>query len=273
RTYQAGLRIDDPQISEAHALLSLRGEALVLLPLRRRIYVEHRPMESVTLRAGMQLGLAPRIDLTVEEVALPTTVLGIEGEGLPAQVLTHTCSLVLHPQPRLEPGTLDRAAAIFWPADVWWRMRPAGGADVDFEPGTRVTVQGQQVWGIAFSLSTAGQSPTLQSPFGAVHIISQFDTVHLQTGSGGTLVLAGQLARVVSELVTIGAPISWEGLAAQIWSDLPDRDLLRKRWDVLMVQLRKRLKEGGIRPDLIRSTGTGLVELVRMEGDLVEDRA
>ena len=40
RIWGAALRLDDPQISEAHALVSMRGTALKLLALRGRFVVD-----------------------------------------------------------------------------------------------------------------------------------------------------------------------------------------------------------------------------------------
>jgi pSer/pThr/pTyr-binding forkhead associated (FHA) protein len=47
RTWSAAVRIDDPDVSEAHALVSLRGERLWLLALRRRFTVSGKVVEAV----------------------------------------------------------------------------------------------------------------------------------------------------------------------------------------------------------------------------------
>ena len=75
----------------------------------------------------------------------------------------------------------------------------------------------------------------------------------------------------LSELVAVGAPGPWEDIAASLWSEVSDRNQLRRRWDVLLFRLRQRLREGGVRPDLLRSSRVGLVELVLLPGDVVED--
>ncbi len=273
RTWSAALRVDDPHVSEAHALVSLRGEALVLLPLRRRLYVDNRPVDAVTLTGGQRIRLAPHIELVVEELAVPDHVLALEGDGLPAQALGGTCSLVLLPQPGLEPGLLDRASAVFWPNDGRWRMRVAGGEDADLDEGTSFQVDGRRFRGVRMALASAGQTPTRVDGYGPVRIVAQYDTVHIHRGNGPPLVLTGQMARLVSELVAVGNALAWEEVAGALWPQLGDRDVLRKRWDVLLVRLRERLRDGGVRPDLVQSTRSGLVELVRQEGDTVEDRA
>ncbi len=272
RTWTAALRIDDPLVSEAHALVSLRGDALVLLALRRRIYVDNRPVDPVELSPGLRVRLTPQIELRVEELALPKDVLGLEGDGLPAQVLTGTRSLVFQPEPSLEPRLVERAAAVLWPNEHRWRFRLAGGPDADLEVGTRFQAGGRSFRGVSMTLASAGQTPTRADSFGPLKIVSFFDSVHLHRADGVPLVLSGQMARVMAELVAIGNPVAWEELAGQLWPTLTEREVLRRRWDVLMVRLRERLREAGIRSDLVQSTGHGLVELVRQEGDVVEDR-
>jgi hypothetical protein len=57
-----------------------------------------------------------------------------------------------------------------------------------------------------------------------------------------------------------------------LWPEIPDRDQIRRRWDVLLVRLRDRLRALGVRPDLVRSSRNGLVELVLQPGDSVDDQ-
>lgn len=114
RTWAAALRIDDPDVSEAHAMVSLRGERLWLLALRRRFAVAGKVVEAVPLVEGARVRLAPGIELVVGQVSLPDHVMGIEGPGLAPQVLPGTCSLVEDPRPRVAPGRLEDARAVFW---------------------------------------------------------------------------------------------------------------------------------------------------------------
>lgn len=61
-------------------------------------------------------------------------------------------------------------------------------------------------------------------------------------------------------------------IAQELWPDQPVDLMLRKKWDVSLARLRARLKEARIRPDLLRSAGTGQLELVLRPEDHVEDR-
>ena len=97
-----------------------------------------------------------------------------------------------------------------------------------------------------------------------------------------TPVLDGIAARIISELVALGGPAPWELVAAQIWPagsepesaeqpDLLDRTQLRRRWDISLARLRRKLRDARVRPDLVRACGTGQVELLLCSGDTVED--
>lgn len=87
RTAIAALRINDPRISEAHALVSLRGTSLKLLALRGRFFIDHTPQLEVELRSGLVVLLAQDLAIEVVEVSLPHEVLGLEGPGLARQLL------------------------------------------------------------------------------------------------------------------------------------------------------------------------------------------
>ena len=271
RTWSAALRIDDPEVSEAHAMLSLRGQQLWLLALRRRFSVQGRTTDAVQLSPGVRVRLASTVELVVDEVALPDSVLGLEGPGLPPQALPGACSLDFDPHPRLVPGFQPGAAAHFWMTGGDWRVR-VGGQDLDLVVGRDIVLPAGTFRVIDIPLASAGRSAT-RAGDGPLRIVASFDTVHVHRGDGEVVVIAGQLARVISELVSVQQPMSWEELARPHWPHIADRDLLRRRWDGLLGRLRDRLREGHLRTDLVSSTRVGLVELVLRDGDTVEDRS
>lgn len=272
RTWAAALRLDDPDISEAHAMVSLRGEKLWLLSLRRRFSVGGKATDAVSLTPGLRVRLAPAVEVEVDSVTLPEAVLGLEGPGLPTQALPGTCSLVFDPHPRLMPGAVAEAKAVFWATDGRWRFRLSGGDASDLAVGGVVNAAGTVFRVVAITLATAGQSPTRADELGPLRIVASYDTVQLHRADGTVVVLAGQLARVVSELATVQQPMAWEDLARPHWQHIDDRDALRRRWDGLLGRLRERLREVGVRTDLVASTRIGLVELVLRDGDVVVDR-
>ncbi len=72
----AGLTLDDASVSEAHALVSLRGGRFVLLGLRGVFTVDAgtTPVQRVELRPGQTLRLSRNAVLHVEDIRLPDTV-------------------------------------------------------------------------------------------------------------------------------------------------------------------------------------------------------
>ena len=82
RVWSAALVLDDPRISEAHALVSLRNRSLRLMALRGALTVDGRDVDSVTLAPGLRVELADGVSLTVEAVELPTHSLVLCGAAL-----------------------------------------------------------------------------------------------------------------------------------------------------------------------------------------------
>lgn len=273
RTRAAALCLDDPHVSEAHALVSLRGGALKLLSLRRRFLVDGAPTAEVDLAVGQVIALSPESQLQVTAVVVPPAVLGLAAPGLPPQALVGSCSLFSFPHLRVAPGVQAGAEALIWDSGPDWRLRRGLEPAVPLQEGDRFALGPHTVEVVAVPVATAGQDRTRAGLDAPLHIVARFDTVHLQRAGGAPLALSGQAARVVSELVAIGAPISWEELARPLWPDLPEREVLRRRWDVLLVRLRDRLRAAGVRPDLVRSSRHGLVELVLQAGDTVDDQS
>ncbi len=271
RTWAAALRIDDPDVSEAHAMVSLRGERLWLLALRRRFSVGGKVVDAVPLVEGARIRLAPGVELSVEHLSLPDHVLGLEGPGLAPQVLPGTCSLVEDPRPRLAPGRLLDALAVFWVTEGRWRGR-VGAETFDVQAGLPLPGAAAAWRAVRVPIAAAGQPATRADEGGPLRIVCSFDTVQLHRPHGAAVVIGGQLARVLSELASVQQPLAWEDLARPHWPHIDDRDALRRRWDGLLNRLRDRLRDEGVRGDLVVSSGVGLVELVLREGDTVEDR-
>lgn len=123
RMASARLRLNDPSVSEAHALVSLRGTQLKLLSLRGRFTIDGAPMAEATLSRGQIIELGPRVRLEVLEVSVPPHVHAIRAEGLPLRALPPVASITAHGG--LEPGFSGDAAAILWlDGEVVWLRRP-----------------------------------------------------------------------------------------------------------------------------------------------------
>ena len=273
RLGSAALVLDDPRVSEAHAMVSLREGDLWLLALRRMFSVGNRPLSEVRLVPGLVVTFADGLDVTVDHLQLPDEVWAIQADGLPRTILPSVCSIRTKPRLSLSARHEPDADVVLWWNGTSWRIRQDGQertlhAPEELPVGShRLSILRQPV---------AGSGPGVTRVQGGVHqplhLIAAFDTVHLHRDGEPTLVLTGISARIVSELVTLGGPAPWQVIAREIWPDEPDEFSLRKRWDVSVARLRARLRDARVRADLIRADGTGNFEIVAAPGDRVEDR-
>lgn len=273
RLWSAALSIRDARVSEAHAMVSLRGQELLLLPLRGRFAVDGQRQTSLVLAAGQRITLADGLDLVVEEVSLPAAVFAVEGDGLPRVVVSGVCSLLTRPRPELVPRLVPHAPAHLWGDGEGWCLT-INGATRPLQVGDTWDLDGRHFRAVGLSLDAAGRTVTRLEGGVArpLRIVAQFDTVHIHREAGGALALSGLAARLVSEVVAFDGPVSWEVLARELWPDEDDEHLLRHKLDVTLSRLRSRLREAEIRPDLVRSDGFGKVELFLLDGDQIEDR-
>lgn len=275
RLERSALFLADGRISEAHALVSLRGDALVLLALRGRFALDGRTLTQLRLEPGQLIDLAEGITLEVLEVVLPEEVLALEGDGLPTQVLTGSASIHVRPDLSLRPGWDADAAAWVWSQDDAWRLQVAPAGDPrPLVPGEVFFVGERRLQAVLVPLVRAS-TPHTRAEGGIaqpLELVARFHSVHILRGGEERLVLDGAAARIVSELVALGGPASWDVVAREIWRDGASETLLRGRWDAALSRLRARLRAAGIRADLIRSDRQGNVELVLGPGDQVIDQ-
>ncbi len=274
RVWSAALQLDDGRVSEAHAMVSLREGQLQLIALRGRLAVEGQPQSHVALRPGARIQLARGVELEVLEVYLPDDVLGIEAEGLPRQALPGVCSVLADPTLRLSAGWQDGALLHIWTTGDRWMARVPGAAARPLRAGDSLPVGAHRLRLVAIPLQDAGHSATrrqgeLDAP---VHLIAAFDTVHIHREGGPPVTLGGMQARLVSELVAIGGPVSWGVLAEELWPDEADAHMRRGRLDTLLSRVRRRLRAAGLRADLVRADGAGAIELLLYPHDRVDDR-
>jgi hypothetical protein len=98
------LPLQDPRISEAHALVSIREQGLSLLALRGTLAVGGKTREQVVLTAGSVIVLAPGFELRVLQVENATEALAVELLGTRLELPSAPSSVVLAPHPSLRPG-------------------------------------------------------------------------------------------------------------------------------------------------------------------------
>jgi hypothetical protein len=274
RSERAALCLSEPHISEAHAMVSLRGGELKLLALRGRISIAGKPTAQITLSPGQRVLLGSKTPLFIEEVCLPTEVLTLVGREGMAQVIASVCSLRVGAHPLLSPGFLPESDAIFWTLGSRLFVRVGEEPSRELGIGEKLVVAGETFEVEARPLERATHVPTQGgSDHGApLHLILNFDTVHLIAGPQ-RVTLDGNAARIICELAAIGAPVAWQEVARSLWGgEVLNESVLRERWDSSLARLRRKLTSGRVRSDLVHSTRVGLVELLLMPGDTLEDR-
>ncbi len=272
RHWGSALAISDPRVSEAHAMVSLRGAGLWLLALRGRFAIDGRPATRTPLHVGLEVLLAPDLPMRIEHVELPAEVLALQHPAFGEQLLSRVLSLHLHPRPKLANGHRVDADAWFWSDGADW-IAGIGDDRIVLEAGEELRV-GDQVFQVARrTLSTAGGAATVASGgvWSPMRIVARYDTVQLHREGEPIVQLTGQVARLLSEAATIGQPVPWEVIAAEIWPDCTEPHRLRRRWDTVLGRLRRLLRGHGIRDDLVRSGGNGMAELVLSTHDVLVD--
>ncbi len=271
RVWTAALVLDDPRVSEGHAMVSLRGGELWMLALRRRIAVDGRSVGEVRLRAGQAIELADRLVLRVETVDVPDVVLAIAAEGLPPVALPAVAALRGRPLPTLVGRHDPTAPCVIWTTGEGW-SRLSAGVTTALRSGDTWLVEGVTFTALELALGSSGATRQTGGVDPPLRITVAFDTAQVQRGGDAPILFSGQPARILSELVAFGGPAGWAVVARELWPDEPDEYMLRKKWDVALGRLRARLRDGRVRADLVRAAGTGQVELVIHDGDVVDDR-
>ncbi len=268
----AAVRINDPRISEAHALISLRQRTLRLLSLRGRFAVDGVPTSEVVLEAGRVIHLAPELAITVVAVSLPDSVLGLEGDGLPAQVLLPVASLRVSATPEFIPGIQPNADALIWSGGDGFILRLANSPERPVDIGATFRIKDHTFRFVAVPINVAEVDATqrdnnVDTP---LTLVLRYDTVHLQRGVE-VAAIDGMPARLLTELALIKVPVEWRTLARIIWPDETEDTSVRARFDRALARLRKRLVELGLRRDLVRTDGSGRCELLLGPNDRVKD--
>lgn len=282
RMPQCSVRIEDPRVSEAHALISLRGAQLRLLALRGRLSVDGKPKTDIVLNAGLHITLASFFRVVVEAVELPSTVLAVSLREAPWGTLGAHGVVALHPHSvsPLRPGYDPEADAHVWTHDAgsYLRRRSATSEvalDEPLSPGSSFEVGGRH-----FSLDLVTRDALEARPTTELghdqtrlNLVLNYDSVRITSADGRSAIIDGIGARALCELYEVRSPIAWQEVAQVLWPEGLSAPTRRQRWDQLLTRVRMRLREAGLRSDLLRSSQRGLVELVLGPEDTVEDRS
>ncbi|MCA9616280.1 MAG: helix-turn-helix domain-containing protein [Myxococcales bacterium] len=267
------LVFDDPSISEAHAMLSLRGAELLLLALRRRFEVDETgPRSEVVLEPGLRITLSENVVVECVEVDLPAKLLGLRVDDGPPVVLGPVTSLHAGPPLHAVPRFQGEADAWLWATGETFSFRRRGGDAEQAEPGTHWSLGQGRLELVEVPLDAASTSET-EATDGPLTLVLHYDVAHFEREGERILTLGGNRARLLAELASIGEPVSWEALAGELWGDDSDRPTLRRRFDMTLGRLRHALREARLPLDLVASDGHGLFQLRLREHDRVENRS
>ena len=276
RAASAALQINDPHISEAHALVSLRGSELVLLRLRGPLVVGQEPCDQVALQAGLEIQLSEDHALRVLDVQLPDALLGLSFDGAAPTPLVSDQHAIK--DGRLVPGAPRDADALIWHDGQDWFLRRPDAVAERIQPGWTGDIHGHPVEVV--DIPILGVSPTISGALVPLEIHLQEELLRVHRAGHPPLQIHGIPARMVWEVHQAGpGPVPWDSVAYQIWEDLlpvsaaDERRLkegeltneqrlsaLRQRWDRRRQALKRRLFASGVR-DLLRAVRGGEVEL------------
>lgn len=279
RLASAALCLDDARVSEAHAMVSLRAGVMVLLALRRRFYVEgDRLVSEAELEPGMLIKIVSDVELAVEDVVLPPTVVALAVGGRPGvrpyKEPLHNVASLVDGEHLLQHSYVAGAKAHIWSTAGAWRLQLGDDPARDLKLGDHFQVDDAQFELCQVPLVNAAIDPTFGHRPQTLELLTHYDTVHVHVhGSGHVLSVSGIAAKILSELAAIAAPVCWQALATEFWPAEEDRMLLRRKWDVSLSRLRRKLRDAGVRTNLVRADGHGHFELLLYPGDRVRDES
>jgi pSer/pThr/pTyr-binding forkhead associated (FHA) protein len=162
RVASAALVLDDPRISEAHAMVSLRGGELYLLALRRLVGHHGKPVSEVLLETGSVIELADGISVTATRVIKPRRVQALRAPGLGVRPLGQVASVVTGPPLRIVGRFVPGASAHVWSSrPEEWRLREADRPTRTIVTGDRFVAAGVELELCEIALDAANLDPTV----------------------------------------------------------------------------------------------------------------
>lgn len=274
RMVAASCRLTESRVSEAHAMVSLRGSALRMLALRGSILVDGESEDEVDLAEGQVLELGG-VRLRVVALRLPDEVLALRIDGGdPQELCAGVYSLLPPPATELVPREDDSALARVWSTAEGWCLQLPDGRRESLQPGRSWSLQGAALESVALPLGEAGQAATSGRLNAGLTLVARHTSVHILRARRETIIIDGQPGRLLSDLIVMGRPVEWRVLASELWPNIDpqqDRDQLRRSWDRVLGRLRQTLREHAIRENLLRADGSGNLDLVLYTTDRVRD--
>ena len=271
RTSSASLRLPDPRVSEAHALVSLRGREFRILALRGRTEVDGEEETEVIAAPGQRLTFGGAITVEIDHVEVGDRVLAVEFGGELRELCADSYSVVAGPPPDLLPRFVADALAWIWSTDDGWML--SDGSSPPRRMSAGITMNAGELQFSTVLVAPSGSGSTTGGPSPSITLVCRTTTVHIHQRSRLPVTVDARAGLLLSELALMRAPAPWAAAAGLLWPDQPDAHKLRRNFDAVIARLRTRLREAGVREDLIRTDGRGNVEVFLHPGDEVVDEA
>lgn len=263
RSEVAALCLDDPRISEAHAMLSLRDRHLQLIALRGRFRHEGKVLTEMRLTQGVEVELAHDVTLVCEHVEMPRALLGLLIDGELEITLTHTMTLYADGVATIKRGYASDGDAIFWSNGSSWRMRTGDAPARTIRAGDRISIGQTELDVIAIPLERATHARTRDTLRAPLRFHPHRTCVEVHPEGGETMLVSGVPGKILASLLRRDLTASWQEIIADVWpEDASTLSALRRRFDAGLRRLRDHLKV--VLPeheDLIKLDGTGIVIL------------
>ncbi|MFT4978980.1 MAG: hypothetical protein ACI8S6_004890 [Myxococcota bacterium] len=277
RAITAALQLDDPRVSEAHAMVSLRGEQMYLLALRGQISIDGVPEDEVRLHPAQELYLAEDVALRVEQVILPDKILALRLGQQPLRPLRAPIYSVLTAleEPEMVPQFVADAAARMWSTTDGWTLQIADRPPEILRANRSWDLGGVELASAQLPLSELSQRSTSMgsSRYEKLQLVVRYTSVHILRENRAPAILTGLPAQLLTELAVMGCPAYWQVVAEQLWRDGAPPRRLRRRWDRTLERLRAALAESGIRDDLVRADNQGNYEAFLLPSDEMLDES
>jgi hypothetical protein len=270
RLETAALRLNDPRMSEAHAMVSLRQGGLWLLALRGRLMNGGKRVKEIELVPGVSIAHGAWHALEVLDVRLPATVPGLESEGIerlvPPPVVSFTVGTA-----SFVAGFVPDADAVLWTHGGRFFLERGNGERQELLAGQYFSAAGRS-WRVIdvptseLAATRTGQGSRHWSP---VRVLLRNGHVHIIT-RGTPTAIDGTPATILHALARRPGRHPWHTIARVAWPGEIDESRLRVLWDGALARLRKKLASADIRTNLVRMDGVGHVELFLGPDDSLE---
>jgi hypothetical protein len=274
RSDLATVCVDDPRVSEAHAMVSLRGHSLKLLALRGRFMVDGKVSSEVSLGQGVEIELARGLKLQCLGVSLPSALPGVEIDGMPPFLLTGTMTFYLETPIRVTNGFDPRGDMIFWAVGNRWRASIGREPAREVAIGDRIEHNGVTLQITSHPIQNASQTATKMSLRLPMTLYNLRSAVRIEREGEPPLLVSGIPGKIFAALLGNEQTMDWRSIAACVWpGDVSLQSALRRRFDAGLARLREKLDslttDG---EELVRLDGAGMLTLALTAQDRIVEK-